>query len=75
MRKLEEWLSSPRYAAAYVLITRAQKAQINALGALPHGSLEKIEKALLASPKFQAVYHDADASLFRFRGDSSPTRR
>jgi hypothetical protein len=75
VRKLEEWLSSPRYAAAYVLITRAQKAQINALGALPHGSLEKIERALLASPKFQVVYHDADASLFRLSSDNRPARR
>ncbi len=74
-RRLSEWLGAPRYRQAYILITRAQKAQVDALGSLPKGSLDRIERALLASPRFQTVYHDADASVFRLRHTGSPTRR
>lgn len=75
VRRLAEWLGSPRYQRAYILITRAQKAQVDALGSLPRGSLDRIERALLASRQFQVVYHDADASVFRLRHHYSPTRR
>jgi hypothetical protein len=70
--KLAEWLGDPRYREAYLLITRSQKEQIDAIGPLPRGSLEKIEKALIASPKFQVVYHDKDATLFRVHRDDIP---
>lgn len=63
--KLAEWLGDQQYRDAYVIITRAQKAQIDALGPLPRGSLDRIEDALLASPRFDVVYHDRDASVFR----------
>jgi hypothetical protein len=63
--KLAEWLGDPRYEAAYVIITRAQKAQIDALGPLPRGSLQRVEAKLLASPRFDVVYHDRDATVFR----------
>lgn len=62
--KLAEWLGDPRYREAYLLITRAQKEQIDAIGPLPRGSLTRIEKALMASPKFEVVYHDKNATLF-----------
>jgi hypothetical protein len=75
VRRLAEWLGSPRYQAAFILITQAQKAQVDALGSLPRGSLDRIERALLASPRFQVVYHDADASVFRLRHYDSRTRR
>jgi hypothetical protein len=65
--KLSEWLNDPRYEDAYVLITRAQKAQIDALGPLPRGSLDRVEEALLESPRFEVLYHDEDASVFRAR--------
>jgi hypothetical protein len=63
--KLSEWMEDDRYTESYVLITRSQKEQIDAIGPLPRGSLGRIEKALLASPKFEVVYHDKDASLFK----------
>jgi hypothetical protein len=65
--KLTEWLSNPRYPQAYLLITRSQKEQIDAIGPLPRGSLARIEAAVLASPKFEVVYHDQDATLVRVK--------
>jgi hypothetical protein len=63
--KLEEWLSDPRYRDAYLLITRAQEEQIDAIGPLPRGSLQKVAAAVAASPKFEVLYHDEDALLVR----------
>jgi len=63
--KLSEWLADPRYQQAYLIITRAQKAQIDAIGPLPRGSLSKIERELLASPRFKVVVHNPDAIVFR----------
>lgn len=65
--RLTEWLSNPRYRAGYVIITRAQKEQEDALGPLDRGALTHIERALLASPKFRVLYHDRDASVFTLR--------
>jgi hypothetical protein len=63
--KLADWLGDARYKRAYVIITRAQKEQVDALGPLPRGSLARVEDALLTSPRFETVYHDRDASVFR----------
>ena len=75
--KLSEWLADPRYRQAYLIITRSQKEQIDAIGPLPRGSLSRIEKALLASPKFKVVVHNRDAVVFRVArpqvGATSPT--
>jgi hypothetical protein len=65
VERLADWLSNPRYADAYLLITRAQKEQIDAIGPLPRGSLARIEAAVLASPRFEVVFHDDDATLVR----------
>ena len=53
------WLTDARYSRAYLIITRSQKLESDALG-----QLDRIEKALLASPRFTVLYHDADASAF-----------
>lgn len=63
--KLAEWLGNTEYRQAYLLITRAQKEQIDAIGPLPRGSLARIEAAVLASPRFEVLYHDQDATLVR----------
>jgi hypothetical protein len=73
--KLAEWLSDPEYRDAYVIITRAQKAQIDALGPLPRGSLDRIEDALLGSPRFEVLYHDDDASVFQIARELEPPAR
>jgi hypothetical protein len=62
--RLTRWLSDPRYTKTFVIITDAQKAQTAALGLLPVGALDRIERALLASPQFTALYQDEHASLF-----------
>jgi hypothetical protein len=36
-------------------------------GALPFGSLERIERLMLASPKITVLYHDKDALLVTVR--------
>ena len=65
---LHNWLSDPRYLHSFLIITRAQKAEANALGALPLGALDRIENALLASPQFKVLYHDKDAVVFTIPG-------
>ena len=62
---LGEWLADPRYQQAYLIITRAQKEQIDAIGPMPRGSLSRIERALLASARFKVVVHNRDAVVFR----------
>lgn len=71
--KLTAWLGDSRYPEGYLLITRAQKEQIDAIGPLPRGSLQRIEDAVLASPRFEILYHDEDATLVRF-DRSEPSR-
>ena len=44
------------------------KAESDALGALPLGSLDRIENTLLASPQFKVLYHDKDAVVFTIPG-------
>jgi hypothetical protein len=64
-RILADWLDDPHYQQGYLLITRSQKLEVDAVGPLPRGSLDRIEAALLKSPRFDVVYHDRDATLFR----------
>jgi hypothetical protein len=49
---LQRWMSDARYADAYLIITRSQEAYVDALGAMPPGSLQRIEQALRHSPEF-----------------------
>jgi hypothetical protein len=58
------WMHNDRYAATYLIITRSQKAEVDALGAMPPGSLDLIEQALKASPEFKVIYSNEDASIF-----------
>ncbi|MGB8816660.1 MAG: hypothetical protein WCC66_01945 [Rhizobiaceae bacterium] len=58
------WLSDPKWSAGFVIITRSQKAYSDAEGVMPPGSIDKIEQALLASPRFRVVRESADARVF-----------
>ncbi len=62
---LEEWMANRDYPESYLIITESQKAESDALGIMPVGSLDAIEAALLASPRFEAVFHTDNASVFR----------
>ena len=62
--RLEEWAADPRFADAFVLITRSQKADVAAEGGLPAGALDRVERALRTSPKFTVVFQNRDATVF-----------
>jgi hypothetical protein len=61
---LYSWLSDPKFAQSYLIITRSQIAEADATGQMPHGSLERVEQRLLASQRFTVLYHDKDAVVF-----------
>ena len=61
---LEEWMANPDYSESYLIITASQKAEIDALGVMPAGSLDAIEATLLTSPRFEALFHTDDATVF-----------
>ena len=65
--ELRGWLSDPRYADAYVLITRGQKIAVDSEQVLPPGSLDRIETALRRSPDFRVAYETADGTVFALR--------
>ena len=65
---LAGWLSNTRFRAGFVIITRSQKAEAAELAILPPGAVDRIEGALLASPRFTVLYHDRDASVFTLSG-------
>jgi hypothetical protein len=49
---------------AYVLITRSQKAEVDLMGLGPRGSLDRLERDLIASPRFEVLFANVDAKLF-----------
>jgi phosphotransferase family enzyme len=61
---LTSWMQNPQYAAAYLIITRSQKAETNATAGLPGRGLPGIERALARSPKFRVVFRNRDAVVF-----------
>ncbi len=61
---LYSWLTDTHYSRGYLVVTRSQKAESDELGLLPRGALARIERDLLASPRFVVLYHDADATAF-----------
>ena len=69
---LSEWMSDRAHNGAFVIITRSQKTDVNELGAMPAGSLDRIERALASSPRFETVLRDRDAAVFALAGQ--PTR-
>jgi hypothetical protein len=69
---LGRWLENEQYQAAFVVLTRNQKAYVEALGAMPPGALDWIEQALLTSPRFRLVRASGGTKIFAlnpaFRG-------
>lgn len=51
---------------AYILLSRAQNADVRLNGAMPSGFTQRLESALARSPEFTAVYRHADAVVYRF---------
>ncbi|HEY3834479.1 MAG TPA: lipopolysaccharide biosynthesis protein [Acidimicrobiia bacterium] len=71
---LSSWMSDPRYSQGYLIITKSQIAEIDATGQLPRGSLQRIERLLVASPKIKVLYHDRDALLVTVARPASPAK-
>jgi hypothetical protein len=65
---LHRWMDNDDYTETYLLITRSQKAEVQALGSMPPGSLDAIEDALLDAPQFELIYGNDDAKLFGLKG-------
>jgi hypothetical protein len=63
------------HATTYVIITRSQKAHNDMYGLAPPGSLDKVEQMLRASDKFQIVYSNDDAVIFRLEGTLETAQR
>ncbi|MCV0426181.1 MAG: hypothetical protein K5905_11960 [Roseibium sp.] len=61
---LSRWFGNERWNDGFVIITRSQKAHVEALGIMPKGALDMIEMELLASPEFQLVFANRDARIF-----------
>jgi GT2 family glycosyltransferase len=56
-------LGDPRNRAAYLIFSRAQRAEVDTTGLMPAGSIRKIEDAVLQSGRFRVVFHDPDATI------------
>ena len=61
---LAHWMDDDRYKAAFVVITRNQKAYVDDMGIMRTGDLDRIEQALLASPRFRLLYAAGGTSIF-----------
>jgi hypothetical protein len=59
-------VSHTQYPAAYVIITRSQKAQAEMFYSMPASSFDSIERTLLASGKFVLVYRNPDADILMY---------
>jgi hypothetical protein len=65
---LDEWLSDTnRYKTSYLFITRSQKIDVDEVGGLPVGSLDKIQTLLEKSGKFEVIFSNQDAIIFAVR--------
>lgn len=69
---LARWLGNKKYAAAYLIFTRSQNAEIEMVGKLPPGAtVDDIEAVISASPQFKVVFANADAKVYQLASASS----
>lgn len=61
---LAYWLTDDDYAATYIIITRSQKAYVDAVRPLPPGALDEIERQLMASPRFLLAHETETVKIF-----------
>lgn len=70
---LSTWMSdTSRYTAAYFIVTRSQKAEIEMEGALPPGAGTKIEQEIAKSGQFDVLYQNRDAAIYVLKGQLQP---
>ena len=61
------WMSYEEYDATFLLLTRSQRLEAEALGTRPVGLIADLEAALRASPRFVVSYENRDAVVFELR--------
>lgn len=61
---LTRWLSG-EYADGYILLTRSQQREAEAIGTLPPGAYAALQRALDTSPRFEVVWASPDAQVYR----------
>jgi len=66
---LRPWLEDDRYTDAYILLTGSMEAEAAALGTLPVGLVDRVERALRESPRFTAVFDGEEAVVFMLTAD------
>ncbi len=64
---LSGWLSGDGYSKGYILLTRSQEREVEAMGVLPPGAFAELRQALEASPRFSTVYASPEAQVFELR--------
>jgi hypothetical protein len=62
---LARWMSNPRWTDAYLILTRSQRAYLEAGGYMRPGDFARIENALLASPRFRVVHASPNVRVFK----------
>jgi hypothetical protein len=59
-----------RRQGAYFIITRSTRADAEARGILPPGSLDRLEQALRRAPGMQLIYANQDARIYALRPEA-----
>jgi hypothetical protein len=68
---ITRWMSYDDYDAAYLLLTRSQEREAEALGTRPEGMLDDLEATLRASRRFVVTFENRDAVIFELRSRQS----
>ncbi|MCU1368975.1 MAG: hypothetical protein JWO77_169 [Ilumatobacteraceae bacterium] len=66
---LSGWLSGDDYSKGYILLTRSQEREVEAMGVLPPGAFAEMRRDLDASPRFRTVYASPEAQVYELRSD------
>ncbi|MEU3853616.1 glycosyltransferase [Streptomyces sp. NPDC029554] len=72
---LEPILARAGDQPAYVLLNRAQYADVRLNGEMPRGFVERLASELSASPAFTPVFRNADAVVYRYDTPTAGGRR
>lgn len=62
---LSRWFREPNWKDGYVIVTRSQRAYVEALGKMPEGALDELVTELAQSPDFQLVFSNDEAVVYR----------
>jgi hypothetical protein len=54
--------------SGYVVLSRGERAYADSFGLATPGTLDRIQAGLAADPRFEVVYHNPDAVIFRMAG-------